>query len=190
MSLHWTLLIYQATSVRFCRYAPGHHQPPIWLGYGYDDDGATYDMLQPLKKIMFEWGQEVDNPLVSLVSAGSLFDDDNALCDIDDPSIKTLKYEIENLYENLFTVSQSFMEIAILFVGKWNDTTSQQDISYRLQSTNNISFQRSYCPTETKTIWDTIGRWNKIYKKNLVVKYECHEYAILPYPYLWLHWGV
>ena len=33
----------------------------------------------------------------------------------------SLKYKIENLYENLFTASQSFMEIAILFVVKWND---------------------------------------------------------------------
>ena len=31
-----------------CRYAPSHHQPPIWLEYGYD--GATDIMLQPLKK--------------------------------------------------------------------------------------------------------------------------------------------
>ena len=38
---------------------------------------------------MFEKGQEVDKPLVSLVSAGSIFDDDNALCDIDDLSMKT-----------------------------------------------------------------------------------------------------
>ena len=33
---------------------------------------------------------------------------------------------MENLYENLFTFSKSFMEIAILFVGKWNDITSLQ----------------------------------------------------------------
>ena len=38
---------------------------------------------------MLDKGQKVDNPLVSLVSAGSLFDDDNALYDIDDPSMKT-----------------------------------------------------------------------------------------------------
>ena len=38
---------------------------------------------------MFERGQEVDNPLVSLVAAGSIFDDDNALCDIDNLSVKT-----------------------------------------------------------------------------------------------------
>ena len=66
---------------------------------------------------MFERGQEVDNLLVSLVSAGSLFDGDNALCDIDDLSMKT-ECKIENLYENFFSVSQPFMEIAILFVGK------------------------------------------------------------------------
>ena len=38
---------------------------------------------------MLDRGQEVDNPLVFLVSAGSLFDDDNAQCDIDDLSMKT-----------------------------------------------------------------------------------------------------
>ena len=37
-------------------------------------------------------------------------------------------------------------------------------------STNNISFQKSYCPTETKTIWDTKGEGNKTYKTNLVIK--------------------
>ena len=45
-------------------------------------------------------------------------------------------------------------QIAILFVGKWNDITSLEDkinfISCRLQSTNSISLQKSYCPTETK----------------------------------------
>ena len=41
------------------------------------------------KQEMFARGQEVDNPLVSLVSAGSLFDDDNELCGIDDLSMKT-----------------------------------------------------------------------------------------------------
>ena len=39
----------------------------------------------------------------------------------------SLKYKIENLYENLFTACQFFMEIAILFVGKWNDITSLQE---------------------------------------------------------------
>ena len=34
-------------------------------------------------------GEEVDNPLVPLVSAGSHFDNDNALYDIDDLSMKT-----------------------------------------------------------------------------------------------------
>ena len=46
-----------------------------------------------------------------------------------------------------------------------------------------------------KTIWDTIGIGNKIYKANLVMKYKWHECGILPHPYtirpyLWLHWGV
>ena len=31
------------------------------------------------------------------------------------------------MYENLFTASQSFMEIAILYVGKWNDIASLQE---------------------------------------------------------------
>ena len=31
------------------------------------------------------------------------------------------------MYENLFTVSHSFMEIVILFVGKWNNNASLQD---------------------------------------------------------------
>ena len=38
---------------------------------------------------MLDRGQEVDNPSVSLVSAGSLLDDDTALRDIDDLSMKT-----------------------------------------------------------------------------------------------------
>ena len=36
---------------------------------------------------MFDRGQEVANVFVSLVSVGSLFDDGNALCDIDDLSM-------------------------------------------------------------------------------------------------------
>ena len=108
-----------------CRYAPSHHQPPIWLEYGYD--GATDIMLQPLKKRLFKRGQEVDNPLVSLVSVGSLFDDDNALCDIDDLSMKTRLSTrlIICMKTSLQTVN--LMEIAILFVGKWNDIKSLQE---------------------------------------------------------------
>ena len=68
-------------------------------------------------------------------------------------------------------------------------------ISCRLQSTNIISFQKNYRPTETKTIWDTIGTANKTHKTDLVIKHKWHEYVILPHPYttrpyLWLHWGV
>ena len=158
---------------------------------------------------------------------------------------KLAKIQDWKLYENLFRVSQTFMEITILFVGKWNDTACLQDkkaifmmtssngnifrvtgplcgeftgpgefptqrpvtrsfdvffdlrLNKRLSkqpwgwwfetrswslwrqcnvyfmsvtSTNNISFQKSYCPTETKTIWDTKGEGNKTYKTNLVIK--------------------
>ena len=119
-----------------CRYAPGHHQPPSRLEYGYD--GATDIMLQPLNK---ECSREV-----------------------------------------------------VRIVGKWNYVTCLQDkinfISCRLQSTNNISFQNSYC-----AIWDTKSTGNKTYQTNLVIKYKRHEYVVLPHPYairpyLWLHWGV
>ena len=76
---------------------------------------------------------------------------------------------------------------------KWLRVYKTHFISCRLQSTNNIRFQKSYCPAET--IRDTAGTGNKAYKTNLVMKYKWHEYVILPYrytirPYLWLHWDV
>ena len=80
---------------------------------------------------------------------------------------------IENLYENLITVSQSLVEIAILFgnemISKVYQVRYDKLFWFRLQSTNNISFQKSYCPTEIKMIWDTIGKGNKT---NLVIKYK------------------
>ena len=68
---------------------------------------------------MFQRDREVDSPFISLLSAGSPSDHDSTLCDIDDLSMKTcydtkLKFCIE-----IFTMSETFMEIAIHFVGKW-----------------------------------------------------------------------
>ena len=42
-----------------------------------------------IKQRMFVSGREVDNPLISLLSAGSPSDADNVLCDIYDLSMKT-----------------------------------------------------------------------------------------------------
>ena len=109
LSLHWTLLIYRATSLRLLqictRSSPTTKLTWIWLWWCH-----RYHVTA-IKQRMFERGQEVDNPLVSLISADSLFDDDNAMSYWWSVNENSLKCKTENLYENLFTVSRSFMEM-------------------------------------------------------------------------------
>ena len=78
LSLHWTLLINRATKVvADMLQAITNHQADFNI------------MVQPFNKECSKDVARSTTPLVSLVSAGSLFDDNNALCDIDDLSMKT-----------------------------------------------------------------------------------------------------
>ena len=59
---------------------------------------------------MFERFREVGHPPVSLLLMVSLSVNDNALCDVHNLSVK---YKIEGLYESMFTIINTFVEIAI-----------------------------------------------------------------------------
>ena len=86
LSLRCTLLIYRATSLRWlqicARPSPTSKLAWLWLWWCH-----KYHVTAITQR-MFGRGQEVDNPLVSLASAGSLFDDDRVLCDTDDLPMK------------------------------------------------------------------------------------------------------
>ena len=120
LSLHWTLLIYTDRAT----YAPVHHQPLCWLEYGYYAD--TDIMSQPLNKECsrevgrstirwFLWYQWVcflttlTRYLILMICQSQL-----------------AKYKNKYLYENIFTISQTFMAMAILFFGKRNSITCPQ----------------------------------------------------------------
>ena len=56
-----------------------------------------------------------DHLLISLLLTGSPSNNDYALCDIPNMSMKNTRYTIESLYENLFTNINTFVDIAIKY---------------------------------------------------------------------------
>ena len=70
MSLRWSLLI-----------------PPFWYDYGYIASQRYH--ITSIKQTMFDRGPEVGHPSVSLLLTGSPSDNDDALCDVHNVSMKT-----------------------------------------------------------------------------------------------------
>ena len=108
-SLRWTLLIYsdQFTSPRLLQITPGHHQPPCWIDYGYDND--TDIVLQPLNNVR-EKPRDRQTRWFLCYRGFAFWWRQRAVWYWWSVNENSLKYKIENLYENL-TISQTFMEI-------------------------------------------------------------------------------
>ena len=145
-TFHWAPLIYtdRAMSPRLLQICtrPSPTTMLTWIRLWW-----WHKYVTSIKQIIFERGWEVDNPLVSLLSAGLPSDDDKVLqCmwywwHVNENS---LKYKIENLYEHLFTISQTFMEIVIQFVGKWYWTSTWHTWTHDKQYLNlNLSYKNS-----------------------------------------------